>query len=84
MGKYIVTTDRLFLNGSVSVGRGTFDSKDVPVDEEKIKETLELLEKYLQEDVGRLLFLRLLTAKAILTSALNREKSLGAHFIKEN
>ena len=50
----------------------------------KLKESLEIIDSYLQEDVGRLLFLRLLTAKSILSSALKREKSLGAHFIKEN
>ncbi len=45
---------------------------------------LNQIEIYLKEDVGRLLYLRLLTAKSILKSALLREKSLGAHYIKEN
>ncbi len=49
-----------------------------------LKESLKTLEDYLKMDVGRLLFLRLLTAKSILISALGREKSLGAHYIKEN
>lgn len=49
-----------------------------------LEKTLEIIEKYIKEDVGRLLFLRLLTAKSILEAALKREKSLGAHFIKEN
>ena len=49
-----------------------------------LKTTLETIEKYLKLDVGRLLFLRLLTAKSILKSALERKKSLGAHYIKEN
>ena len=40
------------------------------------------MEEYLKEDVGRLLFLRLLTAKAILKAAVNRKQSLGAHYIK--
>ena len=43
-----------------------------------------MIENYLKLDVGRLLFLRLLTAKSILKSALERKKSLGAHYIKEN
>lgn len=47
-------------------------------------DALEEIESYLKEDVGRLLFLRLLTAKSIIQSALKRKKSLGAHFIKEN
>lgn len=49
-----------------------------------LKIALETIEDYLKLDVGRLLFLRLLTAKSILKSALERKKSLGAHYIKEN
>ncbi|QOG11390.1 L-aspartate oxidase [Arcobacter sp. FWKO B] len=39
--------------------------------------------EYLTQDIGRLLYLRLLTAKAILEAALNRKESLGAHYIKD-
>jgi L-aspartate oxidase len=46
-------------------------------------DALEEIESYLDEDIGRLLFLRLLTAKSIVQSALERKKSLGAHYIKE-
>jgi L-aspartate oxidase len=46
-------------------------------------DALEEIESFIKEDIGRLLFLRLLTAKSIVQSALNRKKSLGAHFIKE-
>ena len=46
-------------------------------------DALEEVESFLQEDVGRLLFLRLLTAKSIIESAIKRKKSVGAHFIKE-
>lgn len=49
-----------------------------------LEKSLEIIKEYLTKDVGRLLFLRLLTAKSILQSALGRKKSLGAHFIKEN
>ncbi len=49
-----------------------------------LEKSLEIIKTYLKKDVGRLLFLRLLTAKSILQSALERKKSLGAHFIKEN
>lgn len=49
-----------------------------------LEKSLEIIEGYLKQDVGRLLFLRLLTAKSILKSALERKKSLGAHYIKEN
>ena len=46
--------------------------------------TLEKIEGYLKLNVGRLLFLRLLTAKAILKSALQRKESLGAHYLENN
>lgn len=41
------------------------------------------VESYLCEDIGRLLFLRLLTAKSIIKSAIDRKHSIGAHYIKE-
>ena len=41
------------------------------------------VESYLLEDIGRLLFLRLLTAKSIIKSAISRKDSIGAHYIKE-
>ena len=47
-----------------------------------LEESLKIIEEYLKKDVGRLLFLRLLTAKAILKAAINRKQSLGAHYIK--
>ena len=47
-----------------------------------LEDSLKIIEEYLKEDVGRLLFLRLLTAKAILKAAVNRKQSLGAHYIK--
>ena len=53
-------------------------------DPKTLQTTLDMIEDYLKLNVGRLLFLRLLTAKSILKSALKRKKSLGAHFIKEN
>lgn len=52
-------------------------------DSKKLEESLENIEKFLEKDVGRLLFLRLLTAKSILIAAIERKNSLGAHFIKE-
>lgn len=47
-----------------------------------LEESLKIIEEYLKKDVGRLLFLRLLTAKAILKAAISRKQSLGAHYIK--
>ena len=46
-------------------------------------DALEEIESFLSEKVGRLLFLRLLTAKSIIQSALDRKESVGAHYIKE-
>ena len=46
-----------------------------------LEESLKVIEEYLKKDVGRLLFLRLLTAKSILKAAINRKESLGAHYI---
>ena len=43
-------------------------------------DALEEVENFLKEDVGRLLFLRLLTAKSILESAIQRKESVGAHY----
>lgn len=48
-----------------------------------LETALDEIDNFLKEDVGRLLFLRLLTAKSILEAAIGRKKSLGAHFIKE-
>ncbi|MDD2896591.1 MAG: FAD-binding protein [Aliarcobacter sp.] len=53
-------------------------------DPKTLQTTLDTIESYLKLDVGRLLYLRLLTAKSILKSALERKESLGAHYIKEN
>ena len=47
-----------------------------------LKAALLQIETFLKEDVGRLLFLRLLTAKSILQSALKRNTSLGAHYLR--
>ncbi|RXJ88995.1 L-aspartate oxidase [Arcobacter sp. CECT 8983] len=52
-------------------------------DKEALKITLEKIDKFLEENVGRLLYLRLLTAKSILKAAIERQVSIGAHFIKE-
>uniref|UniRef100_UPI0040478DB5 L-aspartate oxidase n=1 Tax=Aliarcobacter sp. TaxID=2321116 RepID=UPI0040478DB5 len=49
---------------------------------DNLKKSLEIIEDYLKLGVGRLLFLRLLTARAILKAAINRKESLGAHYIK--
>ncbi len=50
---------------------------------QELIDALEEIEIYLKEDTGRLLYLRLLTAKSIVTSAIERKSSIGAHYIKE-
>jgi L-aspartate oxidase len=46
-------------------------------------DALDEIECFLKEDVGRLLYLRLLTARTIIKSAIERKESIGAHFIKK-
>ncbi len=48
-----------------------------------LEEALCRVEEMLLKDIGKLLRLRLLTSKEIIKSALKRDKSLGAHYIKE-
>ena len=48
---------------------------------EGLKSALEAVEKMLREPVGRLLLLRLLSAKCIIESALKRTESIGVHYI---
>ena len=50
---------------------------------QKLIDALDEINLYLEEDIGRLLFLRLLTAKSIVKSAINRKESIGAHYLKE-
>ena len=48
-----------------------------------LDEALKEINGMLSQKLGRMLYLRLLTAKEIVTSALNREKSVGVHY-REN
>ncbi len=59
-----------------------WDNASIVRKESKLLDSLKQIELFLKEDIGRLLFLRLLTAKAIVESAIKRKNSLGAHFIK--
>jgi L-aspartate oxidase len=49
-----------------------------------LHEALDFIENTLHKPIGRLLKLRLLTAKEIVTSALKRKTSIGVHYIKES
>jgi len=50
---------------------------------QELIDAYEEVDSYLDEDIGRLLFLRLLTAKSIIKSALDRKNSIGAHYLKK-
>ena len=60
-----------------------WDNASIVREEKRLIDSLNQIESFLKEDIGRLLFLRLLTAKSILEAAIDRKKPLGAHFIKE-
>jgi len=47
---------------------------------EKLKESLDKIEKFLECECGRMLKLRLLSAKEIITSAINRQENIGVHY----
>ena len=49
-----------------------------------LKEALAFIEDTLHKPIGRFLKLRLLTAKEIVKSALQRESSIGVHYMKED
>lgn len=49
--------------------------------QEGLKNALDAINKMMDEGVGRLLRLRLLTAKCIVESALKRSESIGVHFM---
>lgn len=61
-----------------------WDNAGIVRSKESLNKAILELDNYLNQKIGRLLYLRLLTAKSVLQSALNSEKSLGAHFIKES
>jgi len=67
-----------------SLRRLMWDSVGIVREKNELKKALKKIDEFLKEDIGRLLYLRLLCAKEVVKSALNREKSLGAHFIKED
>jgi L-aspartate oxidase len=52
--------------------------------DKELEEALIKIKSFLNQDVGRLLFLRLLTAKSIIESAIKRKKSIGAHYMKKD
>lgn len=49
-----------------------------------LQSALRDVEEMLNDDIGRLVRFRLLTAREIIKASLAREKSIGVHFIKED
>jgi len=74
-------TDKAIKNGLRNI---MWTSVSIVRERQELIDALDEIDNYLKEDVGRLLYLRLLTAKSIIQSAVNRKKSIGAHYIKEN
>jgi len=75
------STDKAIKNGLRSI---MWTSVSIVRKRQELIDALDEIENYLVEDVGRLLYLRLLTAKSIIQSAINRKESIGAHYLKEN
>jgi len=74
------TTDKAIKNGLRNL---MWTNVGIVRERQELIDAYEEVDSYLDEDIGRLLFLRLLTAKSIIKSAINRKDSIGAHFIKE-
>jgi len=49
----------------------------------ELRKALEIVEEISRRDIGYLLQLRIATAKTIIEAALQRKKSVGAHYIEE-
>ena len=74
------STDKAIKNGLRNL---MWTNVGIVRERQELIDAYEEVDSYLDEDIGRLLFLRLLTAKSIIKSALHRKESIGAHFIKE-
>jgi L-aspartate oxidase len=82
--KYYIRNKEIDKKIKDRVRRLMWENAAIVRDFKSLQKALDEINDFLKEDVGRLLFLRLLTAKSILKAALDRKESLGAHFIKEN
>jgi L-aspartate oxidase len=58
-----------------------WDKVSIVRTQQGLKEALEAIEQMINEKPGRLLRLRLLSAKEIVSSALGRSESIGVHYI---
>ena len=82
-----MSTDSLRCEGDKSfkseLRRIMWDDVGIVRTQKGLKEALAFIENVLHRPIGRLLKLRLLTAKEIVTSALERKTSVGVHYMKK-
>lgn len=82
-----MSTDSLRCEGDKSfkseLRRIMWDDVGIVRTQKGLQEALAFIENVLHRPIGRLLKLRLLTAKEIVTSALQRKTSVGVHYMKK-
>jgi L-aspartate oxidase len=82
-----VSDEKLFCDGDIALKQDlrTLMWEDVGIvrTRDKLQEAKTQIEKWLAKGVGRMARLRLLVAKNMVQSALNRTDSLGAHMISK-
>jgi L-aspartate oxidase len=61
-----------------------WESAGIMRNKDDLKISLDKIDKFLRQKSGRMLRLRLLSARSIITSAIARERSLGAHYLNES
>ncbi len=86
--QFPISTDSLRCEGDNAykseLRRIMWDDIGIIRTEKGLHEALDFIEDTLHKPIGRLLKLRLLTAKEIVTSAMKRKTSVGVHYIKES
>ncbi len=86
--QFPISTDSLRCEGDneykSELRRIMWDDIGIVRTEKGLQEALDFIEETLHKPIGRLLKLRLLTAKEIVTSAMKRKTSVGVHYIKES
>ncbi len=86
--QFPISTDSLRCEGDNTykseLRRIMWDDIGIVRTEKGLQEALDFIEATLHRPIGRLLKLRLLTAKEIVTSAMKRKTSVGVHYIKES
>ena len=84
IGEFKVSTTALEMDGDKekkdALRRLMWDNVSIVRTQEGLQYALDEIEKMLNSGVGRLLRLRLLGARTIVASALNRNESIGVHY----